>query len=89
MLPCRGFTPILKKSYTDHLRGKGLEIVFASADKDDASFQEYYGQMPWLAIPFSRCGVNTYNLFPSCLPSQRMGWGLSTLKRFPPRLHPI
>jgi len=30
-----------------------VELVFASSDKDQASFDEYYGEMPWLAIPFS------------------------------------
>ena len=30
-----------------------LEIVFASSDSDNHSFQEYYGSMPWFAIPFS------------------------------------
>merc|ERR1711871_796533 len=33
--------------------GKGLEIVFASSDKDQAAFDEYYAEMPWLALPYS------------------------------------
>ena len=49
--PCRQFTPALIKSYTDHLKAKGLEIIFVSSDRDQASFQEYYSTMPWLAIP--------------------------------------
>jgi hypothetical protein len=28
-------------------------MVFVSSDKDDASFTEYYGEMPWLALPFA------------------------------------
>jgi hypothetical protein len=29
-----------------------FEIVFASSDYDEQSFDEYYGEMPWLSIPF-------------------------------------
>lgn len=25
--------------------------MFASSDRDDASFKEYFAEMPWLAIP--------------------------------------
>merc|ERR1719284_1880447 len=49
--PCRGFTPDLVKAYTNHLKAKGLEIIFVSSDKSPKEFQEYYGTMPWLAIP--------------------------------------
>lgn len=33
--------------------GKPFEVVFVSADHDEKSFKEYYGSMPWLAIPFN------------------------------------
>lgn len=33
------------------LEGK-IEVVFVSSDKDSASFQKHYEQMPWLALPF-------------------------------------
>jgi len=49
--PCRGFTPELVKAYTEHLKAKGLEIIFVSSDKSPAEFGEYFGEMPWLAIP--------------------------------------
>jgi len=49
--PCRGFTPDLVKAYNDHLKAKGLEIIFVSSDRDQASFMEYFSTMPWLAIP--------------------------------------
>jgi len=49
--PCRGFTPSLVSAYNDHLKAKNLEIIFVSSDRDNASFMEYYGTMPWLAIP--------------------------------------
>jgi len=49
--PCRGFTPALIESYNKSLKAKNLEIIFVSSDKTPAEFQEYYGTMPWLAIP--------------------------------------
>jgi len=49
--PCRGFTPDLIEAYKAHLKAKGLEIIFVSSDRDNASFLSYYGTMPWLAIP--------------------------------------
>ena len=30
----------------------GLEIIFVSSDRDLNSFQNYFGTMPWKAIPF-------------------------------------
>jgi len=51
--PCRTFTPILGKQYTNFVQhGKNLEIVFVSSDRDDKSFHEYYETMPFLALPF-------------------------------------
>jgi len=49
--PCRGFTPALVSAYKDHLKAKNLEVIFVSSDRDAGSFAEYYGTMPWLAIP--------------------------------------
>jgi nucleoredoxin len=51
--PCRGFTPKLADSYTNHLKGKGLEVVFVSSDRDEGQFKEYFGEMPWTALPFA------------------------------------
>ena len=31
---------------------KNFEIIFVSSDKDEDSFVEYYGEMPWLAMKF-------------------------------------
>ena len=28
----------------------GVEIIFVSSDKDDKSFNEYFGKMPWLSM---------------------------------------
>ena len=30
---------------------KQLEIIFFSGDKTEEEFNEYYGEMPWLALP--------------------------------------
>jgi len=51
--PCRGFTPKLAKQYEEHYKAKGLEIVFVSSDRDEASFSEYFADQPWLALPFA------------------------------------
>lgn len=50
--PCRQFTPMLSEKYRTSYRGKGMEVVFVSSDRDERSFKEYHGHMPWLALPF-------------------------------------
>jgi len=50
--PCRGFTPKLAEFYKESLKAKGLEVVFVSSDRDEAAFKDYFGEMPWLALPF-------------------------------------
>jgi len=52
--PCRGFTPKLSEQYKTY-KSKGLEVecVFVSSDRDEKSFDEYFGEMPWLALPFA------------------------------------
>lgn len=51
--PCRGFTPKLAEWYKKDLSKKGLEVVFVSSDKDQGAFDGYFGEQPWLALPFS------------------------------------
>jgi len=52
--PCRGFTPKLAEVYNGmKAAGKKFEIIFASSDRDQAAFDEYYGEQPWLALPYS------------------------------------
>ena len=29
-----------------------LEIIFVSSDQDEEGFEEYFGEMPWLALPY-------------------------------------
>jgi nucleoredoxin len=51
--PCRGFTPVLATSYEDiKEEHPDFEIVFVSSDRDPGSFAQYYGEMPWVALPF-------------------------------------
>merc|ERR1712039_1127083 len=51
--PCRGFTPKLAEWYTAGLKEK-MEIIFVSSDRDEASFNEYFKDMPWLALPYEK-----------------------------------
>jgi nucleoredoxin len=56
--PCRGFTPQLAKEYkASSAAGKDTMVVFVSSDRDQASFDEYYGEMPWHALPFDNRDV--------------------------------
>jgi len=50
--PCRGFTPKLAEAYEKHLSKLGLEIVFVSSDQTTKAFDEYFGEQPWLALPY-------------------------------------
>merc|ERR1712093_374199 len=79
--PCRGFTPQFAKWYEDDLKGKGLEVVFVSSDQDEASFKEYFGEMPWLALPYGderKETLSKSSRFVESLPLQ-----LSTLRATP------
>lgn len=52
--PCKGFTPVAAKNYEAlKAAGKKIEIIFASSDKDETQFNEYHGEMPWKALPYS------------------------------------
>lgn len=52
--PCRGFTPLLSEFYEALAEQDetAMEIVFVSSDGDTHSFNEYFGSMPWTAVPF-------------------------------------
>jgi len=49
--PCRAFTPQLAGMYTKTYQAM-TEIIFVSSDKDEAAFDEYYGEQPWMALPY-------------------------------------
>jgi len=51
--PCRGFTPQLAEWYKTSYKALGMEVVFASSDRDEAAFKEYFAEQPWLALPYS------------------------------------
>jgi G3E family GTPase/thiol-disulfide isomerase/thioredoxin len=55
--PCQMFTTQLIEMYEQHFKAKGLEIVFVSYDRDQPAFDGYFGQMPWLAVPFTNTDV--------------------------------
>ena len=48
---------MLAEFYED-LKGSGadIEIVFVSSDRDEQSYDSYYGEMPWVSLPFSEQG---------------------------------
>ncbi|GAY42856.1 hypothetical protein CUMW_070120 [Citrus unshiu] len=59
-IPCEKFMPKLLSIYQkikQNLVEKGdaledFEVVFVSTDRDQTSFESYFGTMPWLALPF-------------------------------------
>lgn len=51
--PCRGFTPKLAEFFEKHSATKNFQVVFVSSDRDEGAFKEYYGEQPWLAMPYS------------------------------------
>ena len=51
--PCRGFTPKLSMFYDAvNAHQKQIEIIYVSRDKNPDQFNEYYSEMPWIALPF-------------------------------------
>merc|ERR1711879_25041 len=53
--PCQTFTPVLVKKYEALKKaGKNLEIVFVSCDQNEGAFDEYYKEMPWLALSYDK-----------------------------------
>ena len=50
--PCREFTPLLSSLYEEVNEDKKvIEIIYFSGDKSDEQFDEYFTEMPWLALP--------------------------------------
>ncbi|PNH03850.1 putative nucleoredoxin 1 [Tetrabaena socialis] len=54
--PCSMFTPELASRYRefkqDYRRAANWEVIFISADDDEQSFEAYYNEMPWTALPY-------------------------------------
>ena len=58
--PCKGFTPKLADAYQELIGlGKSFEIVFLSSDKSEDAFKEYFNEMPWVALPFTKRDLKT------------------------------
>ncbi|CAH1277172.1 NXN [Branchiostoma lanceolatum] len=55
--PCHGFTPNLARFYENLKqqagRAEAFEVVLVSDDTDDDAFEQHFGRMPWLALPYS------------------------------------
>lgn len=53
--PCHVFTPVLGVTYDElkEAHGDAFEVVFVSSDSDSASFDAYYDDMPFAALPFA------------------------------------
>jgi nucleoredoxin len=52
--PCKMFTPKVGEAYKKlkQERGDDFELIFVSSDRDENSFEEYFGSMPFCALPF-------------------------------------
>ena len=51
--PCKMFTGKLKKFYNEvNANSKKLEIVWISGDQDEEEYDDYFEDMPWIAMPF-------------------------------------
>lgn len=55
--PCRGFTPKLAEMYNTAFKEKGMEMVFISSDRDESAFADYFGEQPWVALPYDQRDV--------------------------------
>ena len=50
--PCQQFTPVFTELYNEvNVDEKVIEVVYLSGDKTQAEYDDYYGKMPWLALP--------------------------------------
>ena len=51
--PCRGFTPQLVQFYNEvNKTEQTMEIVFVTSDRSEEDFNNYFKEMPWIALPF-------------------------------------
>lgn len=51
--PCRAFLPKLLEAYHKiKAKDNAFEVIFISGDRDQASFDDFFSGMPWLALPF-------------------------------------
>ncbi|KAJ1408966.1 Thioredoxin-like fold [Sesbania bispinosa] len=51
--PCRAFLPKLTDAYHKiKAKDNEFDVIFISSDRDQASFDGYFAEMPWLALPY-------------------------------------
>ena len=51
--PCKMFTGKLRQFYNAvNAESKKLEIVWISGDEEEEEFEDYFEEMPWVAMPF-------------------------------------
>lgn len=51
--PCRSFLPKFISVYEEiKAKNDAFEVIFISSDRDQSSFDEFYSEMPWLALPY-------------------------------------
>ena len=52
--PCRSYTPQLSSAYSaSDKAGSETVIIFVSSDRDENSFNDYYEDMSFYALPYS------------------------------------
>lgn len=52
---CQQFTPKLIENYTKwNAKTKKIEIILLSCDVNDENFEEYFKNMPWLAVKYEQ-----------------------------------
>lgn len=50
--PCRAMTPRLAQAFRETAEAAGFAVIFCSLDRKEGDFNAYFGEMPWLAIPW-------------------------------------
>lgn len=68
-VPCQQFHPYLLEFYSLTQSSFNLEIIYVSSDHTHHEFNEYYSQMPWVAIPYNSPQTLSFIYSISDLPS--------------------
>ncbi|OWZ20927.1 Nucleoredoxin [Phytophthora megakarya] len=59
--PCRRFTPVLSAVYAEMIEEHpDFEVIFVSLDRNPAPFTEYFGQMPFQALPYEEHEIKRF-----------------------------
>jgi len=57
--PCRMFTPRLVEWYKERHSRQNFEVIFVSSDHNQSAFDEYFHEMPWVALPYDNRSLKT------------------------------